>query len=127
MRRLGPDRPRVNRNAVVLAVPSREGLEVARTQIRNYLGWEEVQSQLKGQDVDLIRQATLDANLEAAKKKVPEAVQQSYNIVAAVSNSNEVQAFKMAPGNDQAVVRPDQVRPPFSDSGNGCQLRGVAA
>ena len=92
----GSDRPRVNRNAVVLAVPSREGLEVARTRIRDYLGWEEVQSQLKGQDVDLIRQATLGANLEAAKKKVPEAVQQSYNIVVAVANSNEVQAFKMA-------------------------------
>jgi Protein of unknown function (DUF499) len=92
----GSDRPRVYRNAVVLAVPSREGLEVARTRIRDYLGWEEVQSQLKGQDVDLIRQETLNANLDAAKKKVPEAVQQAYNIVVTVSNGNEVQAFKLA-------------------------------
>ncbi len=92
----GPDRPRVNRNAVVLAVPSREGLDVARTRIRDYLGWEEVQSQLKDKDVDLIRQETLAANLEAAKKKVPEAVQQSYNIVVTVAERNEVQAFKMA-------------------------------
>ena len=81
---------------MVLAVPSREGLDVARTRIRDYLGWEEVQSQLKGQDVDLIRQETLNANLDAAKKKVPEAVQQSYNIVVTVSDGNEVQAFKMA-------------------------------
>ncbi len=47
------------RNAVVLAVPSREGLEVARTRIRDYLGWEEVQSQLKGKEVDLVRRETL--------------------------------------------------------------------
>src|SRR5512135_3387409 len=71
----GPDRPRVHRNAVILAVPSREGLEVARTRIRDYLGWEEVQSQLKDQDVDLIRREKLAANLETAKKKVPDAVQ----------------------------------------------------
>jgi hypothetical protein len=91
----GPDRPRVYRNAVVLAVPSREGLEVARTRIRDYLGWEEVQSQLKGHEVDLIRQETLVANLGAARKKVPEAVQQAYNIVVTVSEANEVQAFKL--------------------------------
>jgi Protein of unknown function (DUF499) len=90
------DRPRVYRNAVVLAVPSREGLEVARTRIRDYLGWEEVQSQLKGQDVDLIRQESLNANLDAAKKKVPEAVQQTYNMVVTVSDANDVQAFKLA-------------------------------
>ncbi|MBV8267117.1 MAG: ATP-binding protein [Planctomycetaceae bacterium] len=91
----GSDRPRVNRNAVILAVPSREGLEVARTRIRDYLGWEEVQSQLKDQDVDLIRRSTLAANLDAAKKRIPEAVQQAYNIVVTVSKSNEVQAFKL--------------------------------
>jgi hypothetical protein len=62
-----------------------EGLDVARTRIRDYLGWEEVQSQLKGQDVDLIRQATLSSNLETANKGVPEAVQQSYNIVVTVA------------------------------------------
>lgn len=34
-----PDRPRVYRNAVVLAVPSRDGLEAVRKCIRDYLGW----------------------------------------------------------------------------------------
>src|SRR5262249_23737029 len=53
------DRPRVHRNAVALAVPSREGLEVARTRIRDYLGWEEVRHQLKDQDIDPLRQETL--------------------------------------------------------------------
>ena len=89
------DRPRVHRNAVVLAVPSREGLDVARTRIRDYLGWEEVRSQLKDQDVDLIRRETLNANLESSKKKIPEAVQQAYNIVITVSDANETQAFKL--------------------------------
>jgi hypothetical protein len=98
----GPDRPRVYRNAVVLAVPSREGLEVARARIRDYLGWEEVQSQLKDQDVDPIRRETLAASLEAAKRKVPEAVQQSYNIVVTVSEGNDVQAFKLT----QDATRP---------------------
>src|SRR5205085_659095 len=76
-------------------VPSREGLEVARTRIRDYLGWEEVRSQLKDQEVDLIRGETLAANLETAKKKVPEAVRQAYNIVVAVSEGNEDQAFNL--------------------------------
>ena len=52
----GPDKPRTNRNAVVLAVASRDGIEAARTRIKEYLGWEEVRSQLKdqlkGQDLD---------------------------------------------------------------------------
>ena len=39
-----PDRPRANRNTVVLAVPSRDGLEVARNRVREYLGWEEVRT-----------------------------------------------------------------------------------
>ena len=73
-----------------------EGLEVARTRIRDYLGWEEVQSQLKDQDVDPDPAARRSPpNLEAAKKRVPEAVQQAYNIVVTVSEANEVQAFKL--------------------------------
>lgn len=46
------DRPRVYRNALVLAAPSREGLEVAQRRIRDYLAWEEVQHQLKDQEID---------------------------------------------------------------------------
>ena len=38
------DRPRANRNAVVLAVPSRDGLEVVGNRVREYLGWKEVQN-----------------------------------------------------------------------------------
>jgi hypothetical protein len=90
------DRPRVHRNAVVLAVPSRDGLEIARTRIRDYLAWEEVQSQLKEQKIDdPIRLETLILSLDTAKKEMPKAVQQAYNIVVTVSEPNEVQAFKL--------------------------------
>ena len=54
-----PDRPRANRNAVVLAVPSRDGLDAARTRIREHLGWLEVREQLKDQPIDLVREQML--------------------------------------------------------------------
>lgn len=89
------DRPRVYRNAVVLAAPSRDGLDVARARVRDYLGWEEVREQLKGKEVDLLRQKSLQTSLEEARKKLPEAIQQAYCIVVTVSEKNEVQAFKI--------------------------------
>ncbi len=36
----GPHKPRNYRNAVVMAVPSRDGVEAARNRIRDHLGWE---------------------------------------------------------------------------------------
>ncbi|RIK82262.1 hypothetical protein DCC62_00525 [candidate division KSB1 bacterium] len=89
------DRPRVFRNAVVLAVPSRDGLEVARNRFREYLGWEDVRSQLKDHDVDPIRQEMLLAYIESARKRIPEAIQQAYCNVVTVSDKNEIQAFKI--------------------------------
>jgi hypothetical protein len=89
------DRPRVFRNAVVLVVPSREGLEVARARIRDYLGWEEVQHQLKGQELDPLRAGTLAASLDSARKKIPEAVLLMYGVIVTVSEKNEAQAFKL--------------------------------
>ncbi len=97
----GPDKPRNYRNAVVLAVPSRDGIDAARNRIRDYLGWEEVRSQLKdqlkGQELDPIRDATLSANISGARSKIAEAIQQAYCIVVTVSDKNEVQAFKITP------------------------------
>ena len=104
-----PDRPRVYRNAVVLAVPSREGVEAARNAVRDYLAWEEVRSSLNQGDgrgekktekrkeaLDPLREALLVAYLDGAKKKIPETIQQAYSIVVAVSEKNEIQAFKLA-------------------------------
>jgi hypothetical protein len=96
----GPDKPRVFRNAVVLAVPSRDGVEAARNRIRDYLGWEEVRSQLKeqlkGQELDPLRDANLSANISGARSKITDAIQQAYCIVVTVSEKNEIQAFKIA-------------------------------
>ncbi len=89
------DRPRVYRDAIALAVPSRDGLDVARARVRDYLGWEEVREQLKGKEVDLLRKNSLHTSLEEARKKIPEAIQQAYCIVVTVSEKNEIQAFKI--------------------------------
>jgi len=104
-----PDTQRVFRNAVLLVVPSRDGLEIARNAVKDYLGWEEVASQLglrgkpqagadekREQEVDPVRSAVLAANREAARKKMPDTIRQAYCIVVTVSRENEVQAFKLA-------------------------------
>jgi hypothetical protein len=96
----GPDRPRVYRNAVVLAAPSRDGLEVAKQRIRQYLGWEGVRALLKEQQIDPIREATLAANTEGARKKIPGAIQQAYCVVVTVGEDNSAQAFRMAVGEE---------------------------
>src|SRR5712691_11500875 len=90
------DRPRVYRNAVVLAGPSRDGLEVSENCIREYLGWEDIRAQLKEQHVDdPIRLETVRVSSEKARKIIPDAIQQAYSIVVTVSDKNEVQAFKI--------------------------------
>jgi hypothetical protein len=99
------DKPRTYRNALVLVTSSRDGLDVARQRVREYLGWEEVRSQLKGQDVDPVRMETLTANLEAAKKRIPEAIIQAYCIVVTVSEKNDAQAFKIAVTNEPLFTR----------------------
>lgn len=94
------DRPRVYRNAVVLAAPSKDGLEAARMRIRDYLGWEEVKAQLRDQAVDPIREEMLNANLDASRKAIPEAIRQAYCIVVTVNEANEIHAFKITVGAD---------------------------
>ena len=89
------DRPRVYRNAIVLAVPSRDGLDAARTRMREYLGWEEVRDQLKNQPIDPIREQMLTHETESARKRVPEAIRQAYSVVVTVNERNEIHAFKV--------------------------------
>jgi hypothetical protein len=88
--------PRAYRNAVVFAAPSRDGLDVVRNVIKEYLGWEEVTAQLQNQELDPIRTALLSMNRDGARKRIPEAVQQAYCIVVTVSDRNDVHAFKLA-------------------------------
>ncbi len=96
------ERPRKERNAVVLAVPSRDGLIGVRAAIREYLGWETVRDTLKrqGQELDPIRQAMLQGYIDAANKRIPGTLQQAYCIVIAANEKDEVQAFKVQVGDD---------------------------
>ena len=93
-----PDRPRVYRNAIVLATPSNTGLEVVRGRIRDHIGWEEVAQQLKGKQVDPIRMQRLTGELSRARRHVPAAILEAYSIIVTVSDANEIQAFKISVG-----------------------------
>ena len=106
----GPDRPRIRRNAVVLAAPSTDGLEVARTRVREYLGWDDVQSQLRGQPQDPVREEMLATWTEEARRRMPEAIRQAWTIVVAVNPQNEAQAFRVTVGGDPlfATVKADR-------------------
>jgi hypothetical protein len=94
------DRPRVYRNAIVIASPSIDGLDAARTAIKKYLGWEEVRTQLTNQQVDPVRSALLTANLEGTRKAIPDAIRQAYCIVVTVDESNKIQAYRISPSSE---------------------------
>lgn len=97
----GPNKPRVFRNAVVLACPSKDGMEIARRRIREHLAWMDVQNDLgKKQDgkevkIDPVRATSLMMNVDRAKKHVPDAILQAYCIVVTISDENKPQAFKL--------------------------------
>jgi hypothetical protein len=95
----GPDRPRVYRNAVLLLVPSKDGLELATGRVRDYLAWEVVREEIKKQqkdgNVDPARALTLQINIDKAKGRIPEAIKQAYCIVVTVSEKDEAHAFKI--------------------------------
>ena len=99
-----PDRPRVNRNAIVLAVPSRDGLDVARNRVREHLGWLEVRELLKGQPVDPIREQMLASETESARRLIPEAIRQAYSVVVTVNESNDTHAFRLAVNDEPLFV-----------------------
>ena len=91
----GPHRPRVYRNAVVAAVPSREGLEAARVRVRGLLGWEDVASQLQRQTVDPLRDERLRRRVASARREIPGIIRQAYGIVVTVDEANQIHAFKL--------------------------------
>jgi hypothetical protein len=96
----GSDRPRTFRNAVVLVAPSRDGLDAVRTRIREYLGWEDVRSQLKDQQQDPLREEMLATWTEQARKRIPEAIRQAWSIVVTVNEQNDIHAFKVTVGSE---------------------------
>ena len=91
----GRHKPRVCRNAVVAAVPSREGLEAARVRVRGLLGWQDVAAQLQRQAVDPLRDERLRRRIAGARREIPGIVRQAYGIVVTVNEANQVHAFKL--------------------------------
>ena len=110
----GTEKPRVFRNATLLLVPSREGLEVASTRVRDYLAWEQVRDDLIKQQkegtVDLARMQTLTMYIDKAKGRIPDAIRQAYCIVVTVSNANDDQAFKITVSDEPhfATIKADK-------------------
>ena len=105
-----PDRPRVNRNALVLAVPSRDRLDLARSRVREHLGWAEVRELLKGQPVDPTREQMLTNETTAAERRIPDAISYAYSVFVTVNTSNEIQAFRVAVDNEPLflTIKADQ-------------------
>lgn len=98
------DRPRVCRNALVLAVPSRNGLHAANESIRALLGWYDVRKQLSTHEVDPIRQARLVRNIHEAEHRAVSVVRQAYEIVVTAGEDGAVKAFKLSVGAESLFV-----------------------
>lgn len=90
-----PDRPRTYQNAILLLVPSRDGLELLRSQVKDYLGWEEVGNMPEAKAFDDARKTLFKGYVDEAKRKIPEAVVGAYSVVVAVSAKGEIEAFKI--------------------------------
>ena len=91
----GPHSPRVYRNAVVLAAPSPEGLDAARSRTRSLLGWKDVQAQLATRPIDPVRGERLRRHIRRAEAELPGVIRQAYGIVVTVNERNMVHAFKL--------------------------------
>jgi len=98
----GPENPRVFRNALVLLVPSKDGMDLATKAIRDYLAWEVVSTDLlrnqqEGKiSIDAARMQSLTVNVQKAKSRIAKGIEQAWCIVVTVSDANEVQAFKIS-------------------------------
>ncbi|RKT44228.1 DUF499 domain-containing protein [Thiocapsa rosea] len=98
----GPEKPRAqNRNAVVLAVPSKDGIDVAREKVRDLLGWEKVREMLKERsDIDTAATTRLEGNVRAARGEMVSQIVMAYSIAVTVNDSNEVAAYRINVDND---------------------------
>jgi len=98
----GPDKPRAkNRNAVVLAAPSKDGIEAAREKVRDLLGWEKVREMLKERnDIDTAVTARLEGNIRATRGEMMSQIVMAYCIAVTVNDSNEVAAYRINVDNE---------------------------
>ncbi|MFW6456710.1 MAG: DUF499 domain-containing protein [Planctomycetota bacterium] len=90
-----PDRPRAYRNAVLLAVSSRNGLQAARNAIQDYLAWASVQEELDEEQMGPAREERLSRKRRQTRKRISGSIQQAYCIAVTVSKDNEIEAFRV--------------------------------
>ena len=95
----GPNNPRTDRNALILAVPSIDGLRVVENAIRDVLGWQSVEERLKGQEVDETRKQLLQREKKQAQNHLNEMVRQAYCIAVTVDYNDQDIAFRVIPDN----------------------------
>ncbi|MCW8197073.1 ATP-binding protein [Verminephrobacter aporrectodeae subsp. tuberculatae] len=98
----GPERPRAqNRNAVVLAVPSRDGIDVAREKVRDLLGWERVREMLKARsDIDTAATTRLEGNVRVARGEMVSQIVMAYCIAVTVNDGNDIAAYRINVDNE---------------------------
>lgn len=98
----GSEKPRAqNRNAVVLAVPSKDGIDVAREKVRDLLGWEKVREMLKERsDIDTSATTRLEGNTRAARGEMVSQIVIAYCIAVTVNDGNDVAAYRINVDND---------------------------
>ncbi len=103
----GPEKPRaLNRNTVVLAVPSQEGLEAARNKVRDYLGWEKVRVMFEGRDdIDDGTRVRLQSGLRRAKGEMSAQIATAWCIAVTVNDANEIDAYRISPGDEPLFKR----------------------
>lgn len=102
----GVDSPRVNRNALILAVPSFDGLAIAQNAVKQLLGWIQVEDILKGTEIDTLRRARLAEEKREALQKMQDAVRQAYNVFITVTDKGdkgEIQAFQVISTNGDSL------------------------
>ncbi len=90
------DRPRVHRNAVVLATLDRGGLAALREQVEVAIAWEDVEQQLAAQDLDTTRKHLLKTYMKEASEAIPNLVQQAYSVIVTIGKDGNPMAFKMS-------------------------------
>ncbi|HOI74473.1 MAG TPA: DUF499 domain-containing protein [Syntrophales bacterium] len=104
----GPDKPRVYRNAVLLLAPSKDGVELAMSRVKDLMAWDAVQEHVRKQqqdgNVDPARAQTLQIQIDRAKGRIPDAIKQAYCIVVTVSEKNDNHAFKITITDDPNFI-----------------------
>lgn len=98
------EKPRVYRNAVILLTPTKDGVELARSTIRDYLAWEHVRAELKDEEegggVDVARMQTLAVRVKEAQGRIADAIYQAYSTVVTINDKNDIHAFKISISDD---------------------------